>query len=89
MIVEWLMEVSYGFNVWLANLMPPGEVNDASASINGWAVLVQWVAGAGSWVNVPAMTALCAVAISFYIATLLAKFLRVVVSHIPLVGGRG
>jgi hypothetical protein len=88
-IIESLMQLSLWFNETLAGFAPPADIEAPSAQIDGWSVLLQWVVGAGAWVNVPAMMTLCGIAVSWYLVTITVKLLRVLISHIPLVGGRG
>lgn len=88
MIVEWFFSLSYQFNAWIASLVVVPEGADLTA-IQGWGTLVYAVAGAGAWINVPAMIGLCTVALTWWTASLLLKFIRALASHIPFVGGRG
>lgn len=89
MIVEAFMWASLWFNQTLAGFAPEADAGSPSANIDGWSVLMQWVVGAGSWVNVPAMLLLCGIAVSWYVATITFKLFRAVFAHVPFIGGRG
>lgn len=89
MIIEQLFLMSAWWNEFLAGFAPQVQADDPVATIDGWTVLISFVAGAGAWVNVPALMALCTIAISFYIASIVFKLFRQVLAHVPLIGGRG
>lgn len=86
MITEWFFQLSLAFNEFIAGLVPAPE---GTPEFTGWAMLIYAVGGAGAWVNVPAMFALAVMAVSWWTAALLLKFIRALASHVPFIGGRG
>ncbi len=91
MIVEWLLQLSSWWNGLVAGMMPPADLQgfDPATQTEGWAPLMSWLGGVGYWVNVPALAWITGLALIAYVASLLAKLVRAIISHVPLVGGKG
>lgn len=91
MIIEWLLGLVEGFISWFLEitnfeLVPQEAVLDVGAGIAPWA---HGIADLGVWLPwgvlaiwVPAVSAV-------YVGSLLAKFLKNLIAHVPFIGGKG
>lgn len=90
MIVEWIMEVSAGFLEWFATLFPPVDLPEwVENPFFGLSWIVEAAAGWGAWVNIPFIASVALVVLGVYVTTILAKLFRVLIAHVPFIGGRG
>jgi hypothetical protein len=90
MIVEWLMQMSVGFHAWLASLFPPVDLPEwVDNPFGGLLWVVEAAAGWGVWVNVGALALIATTVLTVYAVGFGIKLVRVVVAHIPFVGGGG
>lgn len=90
MIVEWLMTVSSGFVDWFASLFPqlelPAELVNVDDALN---TVASYGDGMGAFVNWTIVGLIAAVPITVWCAGFLIKIARVLIAHIPFVGGKG
>lgn len=90
MITEWLVGVGAGFGEWVASLFPEIEVPDwlenADDFVNG---IFAYGDGLGAWVDWGLVTAIAAVPLGTWVLLLAVRGARVVISHLPFIGGRG
>lgn len=90
MIVEWLLEISASFLEWFGSLFPPIDLPDwVENPFFGLQWVVEAAVGWGVWINVPVLVAVSSVVLGVYATTFLVKLFRVLIAHIPFIGGRG
>lgn len=90
MIVEWLLELSAGFNEWVASLAPAMDLPfDPEAPVADWGPFLSWTVGLGWWIDFTLLAAICAAAVGIWLAAGGVKLVRVLLSHVPFFGGRG
>jgi hypothetical protein len=89
MISQFFIDLFVQIVSWLADLFPsdviPDNVQHPDAQLGG---LFGLVTGLGVWVNWPVVNACALVALGAYGAGLSIAIVRVIISHLPFVGGK-
>lgn len=89
MIVEWLMGVAVGFVQWLAGLFPvlelPDELVHLDDSFNSIFALGE---GLGAFIPWGLVGLIAGIPLAVWVGGLLIKVVRVLVSHLPFIGGK-
>lgn len=90
MILEWLVKVAVGLWQWIADLFPdwdaPVELTDADGMIGQIFALGT---GLEPWVNWSLIGVLGAIPLAVWVIGMTVKMVRVLLAHVPFIGGNG
>lgn len=90
MITEWLIGVGAAFGTWIAGLFPeldmPEQLVNLDDTVN---TIFGWGDGLGAFVQWEVIGVLAAIPLLVWTGGLIVKGIRVLVAHIPFIGGKG
>ena len=90
MILEWIVQVAVGLWEWIANLFPdwdpPAELTDPDGMIGQ---LFAFGQGLEPWVNWGLIGALAAIPFAVWVIGIVVKMVRLLIGHVPWIGGNG
>lgn len=90
MITEWLISVGSGFGQWVASLFPvlelPEQLVDLDDTVN---TILSYGEGMGAFVDWTAIGIIAGIPLAVWALGLVVKGVRVLIGHIPFIGGKG
>lgn len=90
MIVEFLVAVGAGFAGWVGSLFPTLELPDALVNVDqGFNTVMAYGTGLGAFIDFQLVGVIAGIPIAVWIAGLTIRGARVLISHLPFIGGRG
>lgn len=91
MIVEWFFGLGDGLSGWFFSMIP-APANEAALIVSTDNLFTPFASGMsslGAWLPWGVLSVTVPVVMSIYLVSLFARALRVVLGHIPLIGGNG
>ncbi|MHA3724598.1 hypothetical protein ACXR2T_12040 [Leucobacter sp. HY1910] len=90
MILEWLIEMAVGLWKFLAGLFPDWTLPPELASADGMlGQLFAFGQGLEPWANWPLLATLGAIPPAVWIIGVMIKAVRLLIGHVPFIGGNG
>lgn len=90
MITEWLIRVGSGFGRWVAGLFPELEIPEQLVNLDDMVnTVLGYGDGLGAFVDWGLIGLIAAIPLTVWAGGLIVKGIRVLVAHIPLIGGKG
>lgn len=90
MITELFVNMAVGVAIWFNQLIPPTVLPEwfvnADNYING---IFAYGDGLGAWIEWSAVVPIMLAPVGFWVLGLSIRGIRVLISHLPFVGGRG
>jgi hypothetical protein len=89
-ITEFFMSMSAGFLEFLAGLLPdwepPAWMSDPFGPFVG---VIGGLSSVSNWIDWVPVVGVVTTVVAVFVVTFGVKFIRTLVSHLPLIGGRG
>lgn len=91
MIVEWLIGVGGTIGSWIAGLFPPLDLPPELVNVDDTitALIQDYGEGMGAFADWGYVALVLAIPLVVWVAGLTIKGIRVLVGHVPFVGGKG
>ena len=90
MIADWFIQLASVVLGWALDTFPPFD--DSGIVITAENFFLPWLGGIhelGVWMPWNALRICVPIVMTVYLVSLLARFFRVILGHIPLIGGNG
>ncbi len=90
MIIEWIVNVGAGFVNWIVSLFPTLELPESLVHLDDTInEILAMGDGLGAFFDWTLIGVLAAIPLTIWVAGLLLRGARVLIAHLPFIGGRG
>lgn len=90
MIIEWLVKVAVGLWQWIADLFPDWDIPAELTDPDGMFVqIASFGQGLEPWVNWGLMGGLALIPLGMWVIGVTVKLVRLLLGHVPGIGGNG